>query len=585
MSAQGGRGSCPSCGAQVAPGNRFCFACGACLSDGEDRERPCVLINHRRADDAEARSLYETLAGRLGRENVFADVAPYDAGAAWLKAIEVRAAAVRGVFLAVIGPSWVAVMRELRRADATDTVLLEIELALAKRPAVTVVPVLVGGASMPEGSQLPSSVRPLAEHRAFDLRPGSWNHDLQSLMGQLDGFGAAVVLETSGSSAVPADERVSPPRAPPHPPAQLRVPGWLKQQQQQDVKSQQQLRLQRQREQAQPSRLAVLRERLRAIRPVAPSPESAAGDVDFARTALALSSAPAKDAAAAAAAGESEYVDGVDCTVFAPPVATAGSTLLVQVFLHTPGQAVDAAALAAEFDPGSARRGFRGLELPLPYGALVDIELRVSPGTVQAPAIQRLVWRGRAEAVQFEVHTPAAERAGPHSISLTGTVIVLRDGVPIGRVGFRIAVERDATLLPPVPHTDRQRRFRQVFASYASPDRTEVLRRVQVLRAAGIECFQDVLDLEPGERWERELYREIDRADLFLLFWSRAAKHSDWVRREADYALKRQNGDPDAEPEIHPVVIEGPPVELPWEELLHLHFFDPLTYMLERPVE
>jgi hypothetical protein len=585
MSAQGGRGSCPSCGAQGTPGNRFCRVCGACLPIGEDAERPRVLINHRGADDAEARSLYETLAGQLGRDNVFADVEP--AGASWLAAIEVKADRVRGVFIAMIGPSWVAVMRELRRASATDTVLLEIALALAKRPAVTVVPVLVGGASMPEGSQLPSSVRPLAEHRAFDLRPGSWNHDLQSLMSQLDGFGAAVVLETSGSSAVPADERVSPPRALPHTLGELCIPEWRQEQhqQQQQFNSQQLLDRQRRREQAQPSRLAVLRERLRARRRLAPPPEPAADDVDFALAALAPSSALAKDAAAAAAAGKSEYVDGVDCTVFAPPVATAGSTLLVQVFLHTPGQAADAAALAAEFDPGSARRGFRGLELPLPHGALVDIELRVSPGTVQAPAIQRLVWRGRAEAVQFEVHTPEAERAEPHLISLTGSVIVLRDGVPIGRVGFRIAVERDATPLPPVPHTDRQRRFRQVFASYASPDRTEVLRRVQVLRAAGIECFQDVLDLEPGERWERELYREIDRADLFLLFWSRAAKHSDWVRREADYALKRQNGDPDAEPEIHPVVIEGPPVELPWEELLHLHFFDPLTYMLERPAE
>jgi hypothetical protein len=160
--------------------------------------------------------------------------------------------------------------------------------------------------------------------------------------------------------------------------------------------------------------------------------------------------------------------------------------------------------------------------------------------------------------------------------AIVGTVLVRRDDVPIGRVAFRIEVGGAA---PSVPHTNCQRRFERAFASYASPDRAEVLKRVQVLRVAGIDCFQDVLDLEPGQRWERELYRRIDGADLFLLFWSKAAKNSEWVRREVDYALQRQKGDPLADPDIRPVIIKGPPVEPPWDDLLGFHLFDPLVHM------
>ena len=49
-------------------------------------------------------------------------------------------------------------------------------------------------------------------------------------------------------------------------------------------------------------------------------------------------------------------------------------------------------------------------------------------------------------------------------------------------------------------------------------DRPEVLRRVQAFRIAGLSVLQDTLDLDPGERWEQELYRQIDTCDVFLLF-------------------------------------------------------------------
>ena len=80
-----------------------------------------------------------------------------------------------------------------------------------------------------------------------------------------------------------------------------------------------------------------------------------------------------------------------------------------------------------------------------------------------------------------------------------------------------------------------------------------------------------MLDLSPGDRWERELYRRIDDCDVFLLFWSSAASQSVWVGKEIAYALARKDGIA-----IQPVPIEGPPIVPPPESLQGLHFNDAL---------
>ena len=115
-----------------------------------------------------------------------------------------------------------------------------------------------------------------------------------------------------------------------------------------------------------------------------------------------------------------------------------------------------------------------------------------------------------------------------------GTVTVSNNGGPLGQVTFTLAV-----VIPgrqhggePVPVGDASHHYRKAFVSYASADRPEVVKRVQMLGRLGIDYFQDVLWLEPGERWERQLFRYIEDSDLFLLFWSTAARKSEWVHKE-----------------------------------------------------
>ena len=267
-------------------------------------------------------------------------------------------------------------------------------------------------------------------------------------------------------------------------------------------------------------------------------------------------------------------------SVFAPSRIAAGDTAMVQVFLHLQEQAGIAMETAAAFDDDATRRAARTLAATIPVGTPVQIALTI-PGLAPSPAFDVIVWNRRPESAQFSVAVPAS-RAPEIAV---GVVRLWVGGVPIGELRFKIAITAAARAGAATPAEVDARRYHRAFASYASPDRAEVLRRVQMLRRVGVEVFQDVLDLEPGQRWERELYRHIDECDVVLLFWSTAARDSVWVAREIDYAMARQrreridDGSPDM-PAIEPLPIEGPPIPPPPDKLRHLHFNDALLYAI-----
>jgi hypothetical protein len=269
--------------------------------------------------------------------------------------------------------------------------------------------------------------------------------------------------------------------------------------------------------------------------------------------------------------------DALDCTLYSRSEAQQGESLFIQVFAHLPEQAGEAGRLAREFDSDAARRGFKNLETEIRRGSLLVFHLSL-PGMKIADPVQSLVWRGAPASVQFEAIVPAHAGLG----TFIGTLTVSQDSVPVGHIKFRIKiVARDQMRLPQVAEpVGQSRAYKKAFISYASPDRAEVLKRVQMLARLKINFFQDVLALEPGARWEREIYRRIDESDLFLLFWSRAARESRQVMEEVRYALRRKNGDEMAAPEILPVIIEGPPPAAPPPELAHLHFNDYFLYFI-----
>jgi hypothetical protein len=141
--------------------------------------------------------------------------------------------------------------------------------------------------------------------------------------------------------------------------------------------------------------------------------------------------------------------------------------------------------------------------------------------------------------------------------------------------------QKDAAASAAAERAGEYSRYHTAFVSYASKDRERVLPRVQALAAARIKVFQDFIELEPGERWERELYKHIDECDVFFLFWSQAAKASKWVCEETKYAHARQGENDERPPEIIPIIIEGPPPPEPPPELNFLQFNDKYLYLLK----
>ena len=231
----------------------------------------------------------------------------------------------------------------------------------------------------------------------------------------------------------------------------------------------------------------------------------------------------------------------VDAAVFCPPRVAKGCIFLVQVFLYPPGAEHKAAVQARDADAAAEHRGTYSLPLDLPLGTRVDVRLEMQDLVVAEPdAI--LVWRGSPTANQFEVVVPAGT-TGPETI---GRVRFAVDGIPVGTLRFKLELAVAGSVAAATALREAEAvRYRRAFVSYSSQDRAEVLRRVQAFRIAGLSVFQDVLDLDPGERWERALYHEIDICDVFLLFWSRAAAASEWVAKEISYALARKAGSDD----------------------------------------
>ena len=128
-----------------------------------------IFISYRR-DDATpyARHLFDSLVARFGEEKVFLDQSTIEPGAAFPKLIR-DTIANSGVMLVVIGPRWTGASDRFGRArikDTRDWVRLEIELAL--RAKLHVIPLLVDGATMPT-AELPPSLKRLKTLQARSL--------------------------------------------------------------------------------------------------------------------------------------------------------------------------------------------------------------------------------------------------------------------------------------------------------------------------------------------------------------------------------------------------------------------------------
>ena len=141
-----------------------------------------IFLSYRRDDSAGfAGRLADALETEFGVGSVFRDVDDIRAGEDFIQAIELHLRQV-GAVLVMIGPHWLASGADGQRRldDPRDFVRQEIQAALASGKPL--IPLLVGGASMPSEANLADAIAGLARRQAVVLSDSNWRGDVQRLV-------------------------------------------------------------------------------------------------------------------------------------------------------------------------------------------------------------------------------------------------------------------------------------------------------------------------------------------------------------------------------------------------------------------
>jgi hypothetical protein len=143
---------------------------------------PGVFISYRREDSAAyAGRLFDILSTEFGTQNTFMDVDDIKGGDNFTTVID-RSLDGSDALLAVIGTRWLTVTEQngQRRLDnPSDFVRVEIGKALQR--GIRVIPVLVGGATLPRPDELPDNLKALCERQAMEVRDSHFHADVKEL--------------------------------------------------------------------------------------------------------------------------------------------------------------------------------------------------------------------------------------------------------------------------------------------------------------------------------------------------------------------------------------------------------------------
>jgi len=91
------------------------------------------------------------------------------------------------VLIALIGRHWLTITdTDERQQPGSSMNLVRLEITTALERDIPVIPVLLQGAVMPRGRDLPKTLKKLARHNAHELSDASWDHDVGRLVKVLE---------------------------------------------------------------------------------------------------------------------------------------------------------------------------------------------------------------------------------------------------------------------------------------------------------------------------------------------------------------------------------------------------------------
>ena len=254
-------------------------------------------------------------------------------------------------------------------------------------------------------------------------------------------------------------------------------------------------------------------------------------------------------------------------SVFAPAEIARGDDMMVQVYVYKDGERDQVILEAIKSDETASERKYIPLNFKLKVGDKVDVNLNIVGASIDR-SVKSFVWQGKYTCCAFCAHVPIDFNRK----KLFGEVFLTVNGATLGELMFTTAI----TNVPGKCGTASvvSRFFDKVFISYAHDDADTVKHYAKAYELGDVECFFDNRTLNPGDVYDEKILDNIRTSNLFLLFWSKNAAASDYVRKEYQYAM--QLAYPQMEPElatlsIRPLSIE-PHAELP-EDLREIYHF------------
>jgi formylglycine-generating enzyme required for sulfatase activity len=142
-----------------------------------------IFINYRRDDSAAwAGRLADRLKNHFPSNQIFMDVDTIEPGVDFVEAVEEVVGAC-DVLIAVIGAQWLTSSdrRGKRRLDIPKD-LVRLEIAIALKRGIRVVPVLVEGVKMPEAGELPDDLKALVRRNALEINHTRFSTDSDRLV-------------------------------------------------------------------------------------------------------------------------------------------------------------------------------------------------------------------------------------------------------------------------------------------------------------------------------------------------------------------------------------------------------------------
>ena len=171
---------------------------------------PKIFVCHRREDTADvAGRIFDRLVMNYGDQQILKDLDSIPLGVDFREYLG-RMVGECDVLLAVIGPRWLDAEGDTSRLDdPRDFVRIEIESALTRE--IPVVPLFVGGASMPSEEDVPESIRPFVYRNGVPVRPDpDFHDDMDRVIAGLDGYGRPAPPPPAETVAPSRPERIPP---------------------------------------------------------------------------------------------------------------------------------------------------------------------------------------------------------------------------------------------------------------------------------------------------------------------------------------------------------------------------------------